>query len=189
MEAMQPTQNLAIASAGAQGVAPLPTASSEERLMLTAAEYRAYEAELASLHERRDRELPERLRDARTYVTADAIEEIAQIQEQQTVAAVRIARLEDLLANASVIPDDEAGEVVSIGSLVDIEYRRSGRRAVYRLTGAGRAADGRSVSARSPIGQALMGRRAGELVRAELPSGRVEQLRIVAITPAFAHAP
>ena len=34
-----------------------------------------------------------------------------------------------------------------------------------------------------------MGRRAGELVRAELPSGRIEQLRVVAITPAFAHAP
>ena len=140
MEAMQPTPNLAIASASAQGVVPLPTAGSEERLMLTRAEYRAYEAELASLHERRDRELPERLRDARTYVMADAIEEMAQIQDQQTVAAVRIARLEDLLANASVISDDEARDVVSIGCVVDVEYHRSGRRAVYRLTGAGRAA-------------------------------------------------
>jgi transcription elongation factor GreA len=189
MEAMPSPQNLAISSANAQDVVALPTARSEERLMLTTAEYRAYESELASLLERRDRDLPQRLRDARTYVAADAVEEMAQIQEEQTVAAVRIARLEDLLDNASVIPDDEAGDVVSIGSLVDVEYRRSGRRVVYRLTGVGRAADGRSVSARSPIGQALMGRRAGERVGAELPSGRVEQLRIVAITPAFAHAP
>jgi transcription elongation factor GreA len=150
--------------------------------MLTATEYRTYEAELLSLVKRRAHELPERLRDARTYVTADAVEEIAQIQEEQVIAAARIARLEDLLNDATVTPDDSAGDVVSIGCTVDVEYPSPCRRAVYRLTGIGGAADRRSVSARSPIGQALMGRRVGQLVSAKLPTGRIEQLRIIAIT-------
>src|SRR5690242_10172361 len=42
--------------------------------------------------------------------------------------------------------------------------------------------DARSVSARSPVGRALMGRRAGDVVSVDLPSGRVEALRIVAVT-------
>jgi transcription elongation GreA/GreB family factor len=39
------------------------------------------------------------------------------------------------------------------------------------------------VSARSPVGRSVMGRRAGDIVSVELPSGRVESLRIVAIAP------
>jgi transcription elongation GreA/GreB family factor len=37
------------------------------------------------------------------------------------------------------------------------------------------------VSVRSPVGRALMGRRAGDVVAIELPSGRVESLQIVAV--------
>ena len=44
------------------------------------------------------------------------------------------------------------------------------------------------MSARSPVGQALMGRRVGDVVAVELPTGRVEELRIVAIAPPAAEA-
>jgi hypothetical protein len=42
------------------------------------------------------------------------------------------------------------------------------------------------LTARSPVGQALMGRRAGDVVSAELPAGGIESLRIVAIMPPLA---
>jgi len=157
-------------------------------LVVGASEYARYERELGRLRAARTRELPERLRRARGFVAADAIEEIAHIHEDHAVVDARIARLEDLLRTATVVADAPGDDAVAIGCVVEVEYRRTGRRARYRLSGIAAAADGLSVSARSPVGQALMGRRAGDVVAVELPTGRVEELRIVAIAPPVAEA-
>jgi transcription elongation factor GreA len=156
--------------------------------LLGAAEYVAYEAELLRLRGIRDRELPERLREARRFVAADTAEEIAHIQEERTVMDARIARLEDLLHTATVVPDGPASDLVTLGVTVEVAYPRKRGRATYRLTGTASASDGRSVSARSPVGRALMGRRAGDLVSAHLPGGRIEQLEILGITAGLGEA-
>jgi transcription elongation factor GreA len=134
----------------------------------------------------RARELPDRLRQARGFVGADAAEEIAHIQEDHAVIDARIARLEYLLRRATVLPDGPADDVATLGCTVEVEYQRTGRRASYRLNGIPSGADARAVSARSPVGRVLMGRRAGDVVSAELPAGGIESLRIVAITPPLA---
>ena len=158
------------------------------QVLLGAAEYVAYERELVRLREIRRRELPERLREARGFVAADVAEEVAHIQEEQTVMDARIARLEDLLSGATVVPDGEASDLVTLGATVEVAYLSRGRRATYRLTGAASRSDGRAVSARSPVGRALMGRRAGDVVSAHLPGGRIEQLEILGISAALAEA-
>jgi transcription elongation factor GreA len=76
-----------------------------------------------------------------------------------------------------------ADGVATLGCTVEVQYARTGLDASYRLNGIASGTDARSVSARSPVGRAVMGRRAGDVVSVELPSGRVESLRIVAITP------
>jgi transcription elongation factor GreA len=164
-----------------QTLLPRSDAAGATEILLTAAEHAARRRELARLRELRDRELPAAMREARTFVTADAVEEIAQVQEEQMITAARIARLEDLLADATVAADDHSSDVVSVGCTVRVEYRRTGRRAVYGLTGAGSGSGGAYVSARSPVGQALMGRRVGDVVTAELPGGRTEHLRILTV--------
>ena len=116
------------------------------------------------------------------FVGADAAEEIAQIQGDSAVIDARIARLEDLLRTAIVLPEGPADGVATLGCTVEVEYERTGRRASYRLSGIAAGGAARSVSARSPVGRALMGRRAGDVVSVALPSGRVESLQIVAIT-------
>ncbi len=156
------------------------------RMLLGAAEFATYERELARLRDLRDRKLPERLRAARGFVAADVAEEIAHIQEQQTVMDARIARLVDLLSAATVIADDQRSDVATLGSTVEVEYPRTGRRARYRLSGAASGNERGGVSARSPVGRALMGRRVGDVVSAELPGGRVEQLHVVSIAAARA---
>jgi transcription elongation factor GreA len=156
------------------------------RMLLGAAEFATYERELARLRDLRDRKLPERLRAARGFVAADVAEEIAHIQEQQTVMDARIARLVDLLGAATVIADDQRSDVATLGSTVDVEYPRTARRARYRLTGAASGHERGGVSARSPVGRALMGRRVGDVVSAELPGGRVEQLHVVSLGAARA---
>jgi transcription elongation factor GreA len=172
---------------GASAV-PVSKSAAGAQPLLGAAEYLAYEAQLLRLQGMRDRELPERLRAARGFVAADTAEEVAHIQEERTVMDARIARLEDLLRTASVVPDGPASDLVTLGATVEVAYPGARRRATYRLTGTASASDGRAVSARSPVGQALMGRRAGDVVSAHLPNGRIQQLEILGITAALAEA-
>jgi transcription elongation factor GreA len=175
-------------AAGTRDASVVPLKESAAQLLLGAAEYVAYEDELLRLRGIRDRELPERLREARGFVAADAAEEVAHIQEERTVMDARIARLEDLLHAATVIPDGAASDLVTLGATVEVVYPRKRRRATYRLTGTASASDARVVSARSPVGRALMGRRAGDVVAAHLPGGRIEHLQILGITAALAEA-
>jgi transcription elongation factor GreA len=172
----------AAASARRETVAPLDRRDgTTSQLVIGASEFAEYEQELDRLRAIRARDLPERMRHARGFVGTDAAEEIAHIQEDNAVIDARIARLEDLLRRATVLPDGPADGVAALGSTVEVEYDRTGRRASYRLNGIASGRDAFSVSARSPVGRALMGRRAGDVVTVELPSGRVESLEIVAI--------
>ena len=160
----------------APGVASAPT--------ISASEFGEYEQQLDRLRAIQARDLPDRFRQAREYVGADAAEDIVHIREDSAVIDARIARLEDLLRTAIVVPDGGADGAATLGCTVDVAYERTGRRASYRLSGVPAGGDDRSVSARSPVGRALMGGRAGDVVSVDLPSGRVESIRIVAIIAA-----
>jgi transcription elongation factor GreA len=183
-DGMKSAHTAAAASARRETVARLDRTDGPTReLVIGASEFADYEQELGRLRAVRARDLPDRFRRAREYVGADAAEEIAHIQEDRAVIDARIARLEDLLRTAIVLPEGPAEGVATLGCTVEVEYERTGRRASYRLSGIAAGGDACSVSARSPVGRALMGRRAGDVVSVDLPSGRVEPLHIVAISP------
>jgi transcription elongation factor GreA len=149
--------------------------------LITRADYEQYRADLQELRRVRDRDLPELLRDARGFVASDAEEEIAQIREDHVFVESRIARLEALLRDAHVIADSEAPDVAFRGRVVDVEYTRSGKQASYRIASPGSGARPGTVSAGSPVGQGLIGRGRGDHVSVELPDGRAEELRVVAV--------
>jgi transcription elongation factor GreA len=149
--------------------------------LLTRADYEQYRAQLDELRRVRDRDLPALLRDARGFVASDAEEEIAQIRDDHVFVEARIAHLEALLRDAHVIVDSDAPDVAFPGRVVDVEYLRNGKRATYRIASAGCGARPGVVSAASPIGQALIGRARGDAVSVELPTGRVEELRLLAV--------
>jgi transcription elongation factor GreA len=149
--------------------------------LLTRTDYEQYRAHLDELRRVRDRDLPELLRDARSFVASDAEEEIAQIRDDHVFVEARIAHLEALLRDAHVIADSDAPDVAFPGRVVDVEYTRTGKQATYRIASAGSAARPGTVSAGSPVGQALIGHADGDLVIVELPDGRREELRIVAV--------
>lgn len=158
-----------------------PTHDGAPALQLTRAEQARYVDELSELRRVRDRDLPGLLRAARAFVASDAVEEIAQIREDQVVVESRIAQLQNLLAEATLVDDDELANVVSLGHAVEVEYTRTGRTATYRLAGSGVSGGPRTVSARSPVGQALLGRAPGDVFAVEMPGGRVEELRLLSV--------
>ena len=154
--------------------------------LLTRADYELHRDHLQELRRVRDRDLPKLLRDARGFVASDAVEEIAQIREDHVFVETRIAHLEALLREAHVMTDDEAPGMAFPGRVVEVQYTRSGKLATYRIAGAGGPGEPGTVSAGSPVGRALIGRVAGDVVAVELPGGRVEELRIVSVDRAEA---
>ncbi|HEV2785872.1 MAG TPA: GreA/GreB family elongation factor, partial [Solirubrobacteraceae bacterium] len=106
-----------------------------------------------------------------------------QIGVDQAVADKRIAQLEALLHDATIVDDDgDDRGIVAVGRSVVVQYTRTGERRTFRIGGIAGAERERFVSARSPVGQALLGHAQGDLVSVTLPTGAEEELLIVSVT-------
>jgi transcription elongation factor GreA len=130
-------------------------------------------------------EVAERLRhavaaEADASTNADYIE----AREEQARLEARIARLEERLVSARVVEPDNANDTVDVGERVRLRDLDTGSRFTYEVVGSFEAdpAVGR-ISAESPVGRALIGRRRGEIALVQAPKGEV-RLRVVAIEAA-----
>lgn len=131
------------------------------------------------------REVAERLRHA---VDAEADSgtnaDYNEAREEQARLEARIARLEERLTAARVVEPDNANDTVDVGERVRLRDLDTGSRLVYELVGSFEADPGTGrVSAESPVGRALIGRRRGEVAVVQAPKGEV-RLRVVAIEAA-----
>lgn len=100
-------------------------------------------------------------------------------RQQQGYIEGRIRELEAVLDNAVIVEDSAApsGDAVEIGSTVHVRNLASGKEAKYTLVRPGEidAAEAR-ISFESPVGRALLARRAGEEVEVSTPSGMLRFL-------------
>jgi transcription elongation factor GreA len=102
-------------------------------------------------------------------------------REEQALLESRIARLDERLAAAHVAEPDAANGIVDLGELVRLRDLDTGARFEYELVGSLEADPAASrISAESPLGRALIGRRRGEIAVVEAPK-RQFRLKILAI--------
>jgi transcription elongation factor GreA len=144
---------------------------------VTAAARHALEQDLASLHAER-REIPVRLRIAREFGDTANNDEHQAIREEEAVLASRIARLEDILVRATDVDHAGVEDSVTIGAsvtVVDVDTRET---LEYVIGSAHGVLSRGTVSALSPVGRALLGRRVGERVSVRLPRGRRRELQL-----------
>jgi transcription elongation factor GreA len=137
--------------------------SRSDEVPVTSAARRALERDLASLHAER-REIPARLRIAREFGDTANNDEHQAIREEEAVLAARIARLEDILVRATDVDHTDVNDSVTIGgsvTVVDVDTRE---KLDYVIGSAHGALSRGTVSALSPVGQALLGRRVGDRV-------------------------
>lgn len=149
---------------------------------VTSAARRALERDLASLHAER-REIPARLRIAREFGDTANNDEHQAIREEEAVLAARIARLEDILARATDVDHSDADDSVTIGSSVTVVDVDTREKRDYAIGSAHGALSRGTVSALSPVGQVLLGRRVGDLVSVQLPHGRQRKFKLCEIRP------
>ena len=95
-----------------------------------------------------------------------AKEEVARIDE-------RIYELQEMIGRAQIIEDRSSG-VAEPGSTIEV-VDEDGESVVYHLVGAVEADPGTGrISVESPVGRALVGKRAGERISVQVPAGTVE---------------
>jgi transcription elongation factor GreA len=96
-------------------------------------------------------------------------------REAQALLELRIAKLEDVIANARIVDESQIDlSKVSILTTVKIKNVGNGAQMKYTLV-AENEADLKigKISVDSPIGKALLGKRVGENVEVQVPAGKV----------------
>lgn len=84
----------------------------------------------------------------------------------------RIDELEELLKQAIIISESHSNHIVKIGSKVTLHAH--GKKIVYSVVGEWEADPiEKKISHKSPLGQALMGKRVGEKVEVDAPAGKI----------------
>jgi transcription elongation factor GreA len=119
--------------------------------------------------------ITERIADARALGDLKENAEYHSAREQQGLEEAEIRRLEERLSSAQVIDKASgAADVVFIGSMVKLRDQKTGDEDVYRLVGeaSGEMSDDFiEVTTSSPMGEALMKSRVGEVVNVKAPRG------------------
>ncbi len=138
---------------------------------LTRQGYQKLQEELEHLRTVKRQEVAQRLHEAMEggELIEDAEYEAA--KNEQAFVEGRIQELEILLANARVIEDGVKSDVVQIATTVSIQEEGYDPE-IFTIVGPAEAnpREGR-ISNESPIGRALMGHRAGEVVTVDAPDG------------------
>lgn len=124
------------------------------------------EAELKDLISRRPA-IAERLQTARAFGDLSENQEYSDARSEQKTVENRIAEIEDILKNAKLIRNG-SHDKVAMGSTVTVTL--NGKKFTYAIVGPVEAnpLEGK-ISDKSPIGQALMGKKVGDSY--ELPNG------------------
>lgn len=110
--------------------------------------------------------------------TSENSEYLAALEEQQMVEN-RIVYLEKILKNAKIIPVAKNHQIVGVGARVKLEI--DNQLADFTIVGKAEADPAQGfISNESPLGQALLGKKNGEVVKVEAPMYHYH-CRIVAI--------
>ena len=150
-------------------------------LLMTRADYQKLEREIGQLETSARGEMAERIKAARDLGDLKENAEHHDAKDAQAILETRILRLRDQLTRAQVVEAEGGGDAVAFGSQVQVADRDSGKRSTYTLVSGvdADAAAGR-LSVESPVAQALVGSRAGDVVEIRTPKG-MRTLEVISI--------
>ena len=139
---------------------------------ITSLHLQGLERELNYLRTTREREVAAMIAEARSYGDLSENSEYDAAKNEQAKLYGRIAEIEDILAHAVIIEDEnEATGRVGLGCIVVVEDE-SGKQTEYRITGSQEANPMQhKLSDDSPFGRAIVGKSAGDTFTVNAPAG------------------
>ncbi|MBE6557829.1 MAG: transcription elongation factor GreA [Ruminococcaceae bacterium] len=147
----------------------------ENKQMYTPQGYQELVDELDYLRGKRRDEIREQIAIARGFGDLSENAEYDEARNEQAKVEARIKELETLIENAIVVDESvQDASVVSLGSVVNLHDDDEDEDLVYYIVGSNEVSPAEhKISDMSPIGRALMGKRAGDHVTVEIPMGEI----------------
>ena len=138
------------------------------------------EEELHYLKSTRELEVAEHLKEARSFGDLSENSEYDEAKNEQAQLYGRIAEVENILAHAVVIDDEEAGPDdlsghVGLGCTVKVRDLETDETEIYAIVGSQEANPAQGlISDDSPFGRAMLGKAKGAIVSVEAPVGTLQ---------------
>ena len=145
-------------------------------VILTTEGHQKLEQELEQLKTVRRKEVSEKIKVALSFGDLSENSEYDEAKNEQAMVEARIAEVEQMLKNASVL--DESGittDTIGVGSVIKIKHLKLGKEDTYKIVGSTEAAPlQKKISDESPVGKAMLGHHVGDFVDVEAPAGIIQ---------------
>lgn len=145
----------------------------DKKIVLTYEGMQKMEKELTELKTVKRQEVAQKIKEARAQGDLSENAEYDAAKEEQGEIETRIAELEKLLRNAEIIDEDVINaDVVQLGNRVKLWDKEFEEELEYSVVGSTEAdpLEGR-ISNESPVGEALIGARVGDVIEVQTPGG------------------
>ena len=141
----------------------------EKKNILTYAGLKQYEDELHNLKVVKRKEVAQKIKEAREQGDLSENAEYDAAKDEQRDIELRIEELEKLLKNAEVVVEEEIGCKVKVYEIEEDEEME------FRIVGSTEANSLQNkISNESPVGQALLGKKVGDVVDVETQVGVIQ---------------
>lgn len=148
----------------------------DKKNLLTYEGLQKLESELHNLKVVKRKEVAQKIKEAREQGDLSENAEYDAAKDEQRDIELRIEELEKLLKNAEVVDEDEIDlDKISIGCKVRVYDVDFDEEMEFRIVGSTEANSLQNkISNESPVGQALMGKKAGDVVDVETQAGVIQ---------------
>ena len=148
--------------------------SKEQQFYVTSEGLEDMKKELDELKNVKRPEVINALKDARALGDLSENAEYDAARSEQALVENKIKELEQMIEHATII-EDVKSDKVSIGTSVKLEYIEEKETEVYSIVGSKEADPfNTKISNESPIAQAIIGKKAGDIVKVSSPNGEYE---------------
>jgi len=139
--------------------------------------------ELNHLETVRRREVGERIKEAKDFGDISENSEYDDAKNEQAWVESRIIEINQILAHATIIEAPKSTTKVILGSKVELKDLETGDVHKYQVVGSAEADPTHDrISNESPVGQAIMGHKKGDVVKVTTPRGAVIDYEVVKIS-------
>lgn len=146
----------------------------ENEEYLTQEKFDELSKELDFLKKVKRREIAESLEYARSLGDLSENAEYQEARADQANVEDRIIKLESLLKTAKIISSPDKNEV-GVGSIVTVQKEKASGSQIYTIVGSEESdTSSGKISIKSPLGQAVLGKKKGELFSFKTPGGTVK---------------
>lgn len=148
----------------------------QEEVVLTKEGFDKLSEELQTLVTKKRREVAQRIKESIAFGDLSENSEYDDAKNEQAFIEGRIQQINEMLNNAKLIEDEEIirGKVC-VGSWVTLKDLENSEELECQIVGSAEANPSEhKLSNESPVGQAIIGKKAGQLVSVKAPKGNID---------------